>query len=252
MGGVIVAILLIAVWMPARAQESGSDEAALYDQVYEATQIAALDDPLIQNGVYYTYPYYNANGHPFLGRKEFQTGTVVFRGKTYDGFSLNYDIFNQQLILSKEHNGVLQMNLLAPEFVSGFHLKGKQFSKLKVNGEAPGFFQVISECGSISCYYSLFKDRREIRDSGNRSIYSFSAEKSRRYLLLDGQLYRYKSNKTFLKVFPEECRAQIKEYMQENRILVMEADPKLMSRLTKYSDSVLNQRSKQGGERDSL
>ena len=250
MGRVIYAILLISFWTPCWAQESQSENEELYLQVYEAIQIASLDDPFIQNGEYYTYPYYNANGHPFLGQKDFETGSVVFRGKTYEGLSLNYDIFNQQLILSREQNGVLQMNLLAPEFVSGFFLKGKQFSKLASNVEAPAFYQLISESGSVSCYYSLFKDRREIRDSGNRSIYSFSEQKSRRYLLLDEQLQRYKSNKTFLKLFPDQSRTQIKEYMKENRISVMEADNQLMIRLTEYCDKVLNQIDNQKGDKD--
>ena len=248
MGRVIYAILLISVWTPCWTQESQSEKEELYLQVYEAVQTASLDDPFIQNGEYYTYPYYNANGHPFLGTKEFETGSVVFRGKTYEGLSLNYDLFNQQLILSREQNGVLQMNLLAPEFVSGFILKGKQFRKLASNGEAPAFYQLISENGGISCYYSLFKDRREIRDSGNRSIYSFSEQKSRRYLLLDKQLHRYKSNKTFLKIFPDKSRAQIKEYLKENRINVMEADNQLMMRLTDYCDKVLNQMENQRGD----
>ena len=98
---------------------------------------------------------------------------------------------------------------------------------------------MISEAGSISCYYAWYKDRREIREPGNRSIYSFSEEKSRRYLLLEGKLYRYKSNKTFVKLFPESSRAGVKDYMQENRILVMEATDQVMSQLVQHCNELL-------------
>lgn len=248
MGGVIFVIFLITVWAPApcEAQESQQDNALLYTQVYEATRKAMLHDPLIQNGVLYTYPYYNADGHPFLGQKEFAGGSVVFREKTYEGLSLNYDLFNQLLILSREYQGVLQMNLLEPEFVSGFQLKGKSFIHAAFDGETPGFFQLISEQQKISCYYAWYKDRREVHDSGNRSIYSFSGEKSKRYLLQEGQLQRYKSNKTFVKLFPDEARDQIKEYMQENRTLVMEANDLVMNQLIEYCNRILHQLSNRG------
>ncbi|MEA3460700.1 MAG: hypothetical protein U9R49_02395, partial [Bacteroidota bacterium] len=113
-------------------------------------------------------------------------------------------------------------------------------------GETPGFFQVISEQEKISCYYTWYKDRREVHDSGNRSIYSFSGEKSRRYLLQEGQLQRYKSNKTFVKLFPDAARDQIKEYLQENRILIMEANDQVMNQLIEYCDRILHQLLNQG------
>jgi len=238
-GGVLIVILLIAVLAPCEGQESQQNNAVSYSQIYEATQKALLQDPLIQNGVYYTYPYYNAEGHPFLGQKEFETGSIVFREKVYKGLSLNYDLFNHLIILSREYEGVLQMNLLDPEFVSRFQLKGKSFIHAGFDGGAAAFYQVISEAGSISCYYVWYKDRREIRDSGNRSIYSFSEEKSRRYLLLEGKLYRYKSNKTFVKLFPDSSRAGVKNYLQENRILVMEATDQVMSQLVQHCNELL-------------
>jgi hypothetical protein len=107
---------------------------------------------------------------------------------------------------------------------------------------------VISETLSISCYYSWYKERREVRDSGNRSIYSFSDQKSKRYLFLGGQLTRYKNNKSFLKIYPDASKAPIKDYLQENQILVMEASDQEMSGLIKYSDRVLNQALDQRGE----
>ncbi len=226
-------------------QDSQGNASDIYFQVYEATQSALRQDPVIQNGIYYSYPYYNAIGHPFLGQKEFETGSVVFREKSYEELSINYDLFNQQLILSRELDGVLQMNLMATQFVSGFYLKGKQFIKADFIGGDTEFFQVISETGTISCYYSWYKERREVRDSGNRSIYSFSDQKSKRYLYLGGQLKRYKNNKSFLKIFPDASRALIKDYLQENHLLVMEASDQAMLSLIGYCDTVLNQESNQ-------
>jgi len=247
-GGVIISIFLHTAWTDCLAQDGQSEAAGTYLQVYEATQHALLQDPVIQNGVYYSYPYYNANGHPFLGPKEFASGSVIFRGKSYEDLSINYDLFNQQIILSHAYDGVLQMNLLASQFVSGFHLKGKQFILADFQTGTPEYYQVISETGTISCYYSWYKERREIRDSGNRSIYSFSEQKNKRYLLLEGQLHRYKNNKSFIKIFPDAGRAMIRSYLQEHQILVLETSDQTMESLIEYCDGILVQDSNQGGE----
>jgi len=247
-GGVIISIFLHTAWTDCLAQDEQSDAAGIYLRVYEATQHALLQDPVIQNGVYYSYPYYNANGHPFLGQKEFASGSVIFRGKLYEDLSINYDLFNQQVILSREYDGVLQMNLLASQFLSGFYLKGKQFILADFQTGAPEYYQVVAEAGTISCYYSWYKERREIHDSGNRSIYSFSEQKNKRYLLLEGQLYRYKNNKSFTKIFPDASRAMIKAYLQEYQLMVMEASDLTMESLIEYCDRIVIQDSNQGGE----
>lgn len=246
-GRALILLIMFTGWTACLAQEEHADASDAYLQIYEAAQEALTDDPLIQNGVYYSYPYYNAIGHPFLDRKEFETASVDFRGKNYSGLSLNYDLFNQLIILSWESEGILQMSLLAPDFVSGFRLKGKHFVKADIQEGEAVFFQLVSETPRVSCYYSWYKERREIRDSGNRSIYSFSDQKSRRYLRLDGQFSRYKSNKSFIKLFPEAVRPQLKTYLHETRLQVMESNDQAMEELIAYCNGILEQLAKGGG-----
>lgn len=248
LGVAIILLILFTGRAASLAQEKQPDATEAFQQVFRATQEALKHDPLIQNGIYYSYPYYNALGHPFLDTKEFGTGSVEFRGKHYDGLSINYDLFNQHIILSWESEGILQMSLLEPQFVSGFQLKGKQFIKAEYQAGEPEFFQLISETPRVSCYYSWYKERREVRDSGNRSIYSFSDQKNRRYLLLDGELYRYKSNKSILKLFPEAARDQLRFYIQENQLQVMEGSDQDMESFIVYCSGILDQTTKQGGE----
>jgi hypothetical protein len=230
----------------AQAGEPGVAEA--YQDIYAVTAEAFKDDPLIRNGVYYSYPYYNAQGHPFLFDKDFENGSVDFRGKHYDGLSINYELFNQQLILSWEADGMLQMSLLDPQFVSGFELKDLQFIKAETEEGLQGYFQVVAATSRISCYYGWYKDRRELHDSGNRSIFSFSEPKSRRYLYLEGQYQRYKSNKTFIRILPEEARNRVKAYVQTNSLQVMEASNEEMGKLINHCNEILEQADEEGME----
>ena len=245
-GGALIILILFTGINTCLAQTGRSGMAEVYREIYNSTLEALNDDPLIQNGVYYSYPYYSAQGHPFMFDKEFESGSVEFRGKHYEGLSINYELFNQQLILSWEVEGMLQMSLLDPNFVSGFELNGQQFVKAESEEGVPAYYQVISSKSLISCYYGWYKDRREIRDSGNRSIFSFSERKSRRYLYLEGQLLRYKSNKSFLKILPEEARDQVKAFMQSNSLLVMEAGEEEISRLVSFCNEILLQKTGEG------
>jgi len=240
-GRVIIYLILFTGWTACLAQDGPQDASEAYLQIYNTAQEAQKHDPLIQNGVYYRYPYYNALGHPFLDQKEFKTGSVDFRGKHYGGLSINYDLFNQLIVLSWESEGVLQMSLLAPEFVSGFRLNGKHFVKLDIQDGVADFYQLVSETPGVSCYYSWYKERREVRDSGNRSIFSFSDQRIRRFLLRDGQLSRYKSNKSFIKLFPEASRDLLKTYLHENRLQVMESNDQIMKDLISYCNRILEQ-----------
>ena len=51
----------------------------------------------------------------------------------------------------------------------------------------------------------------------------------------------------FLKIFPEKAREQLKDYMQENRMQVMEVDDEAMAGLIVYCDSIMNLLANQGG-----
>jgi len=250
LGAVLIFVFLFtgSRLVPGLAQEDYSVNQEAYLQVYQSAQEALKHDPLIQNGVFYSYPYYNALGHPFLDIKEFVSGSVNFRGKQYEGLSINYDLFNQQIILSWEIDGILQMCLLEPHFISAFELKGKRFEKLDYQDGAAEFFQLVSEGPAVSCYYSWYKERREVHDSGNRSIYSFSDQKSRRYLLMEGRLSRYKSNKSFIRIFPEAARSQLKSHFQDKQIQVMESGEGDMGELIAFCNRVLDQMAKQGAE----
>jgi len=245
---VIFSILIIAACIPGMAQSNDLADDGKYIEIHQATKGALAFDALLQNGLYYAYPYFSAVGHPFLGDGEFGTGSVIFREKSYEGITINYDIFNQQIILSRKLDEMLQMNLLANEFISGFSFQGKHFIKASFEGESSPFFQVISLGPNISCYYAWYKERREVLDSGNQRIYSFSEQKSKHYLLLDGKLLRYKNNRSFVHLRPAAVRDAPKKYLKLNKVLVKDANDQVMRTLIEHCNTILDQISNQKGE----
>jgi len=245
---VLFSILIAVACIPGIAQSAEPDDARVYFEIHDATERALASDALLQNGLYYAYPYFNAVGHPFLGDGEFGTGSVVFREKSYEGITINYDIFNQQIILSRKLDEMLQMNLLANEFISGFSFQGKHFIKASFEGESSPFFQIISQNPYISCYYSWYKERHEALDSRNRQILSFSEQKSKHYLLLDGKLLRYNNNRAFVRLLPDAAKVEIKKYLKVNKVLVNDANEEVMRSLIEYCNTMLGISLNQKGE----
>ena len=70
-------------------------------------------------------------------------------------------------------------------------------------------------------------------------IFSFSDPKRRYYLLLDGALYRYKNNRSFLNTLPEPARASIREYLKENRIQVGVVNDTVMNEVIRYCHTTM-------------
>jgi hypothetical protein len=62
-------------------------------------------DPLLYNGrVYRFFTPLNTLGNQFFADPQFETGSVTIRGVTYTTLNINYDIYNQQLILEYKNN----------------------------------------------------------------------------------------------------------------------------------------------------
>ena len=216
-------------------------EEILFQSVYEAAGELLEVDPILQNGFFYTYPYYNAKGHPFLDTKEFTTGELIFRDKPYAGVSLNYDVFNQQVILGRQAGEVQHMYLLPNEFISGFSMHGKLFRVRSPGGQPARFFQVVAETGTVSCYYSWYKNRLESREEGNYAVFSFSEARHRRYVSLNGEFERFQRNRSFVKAFPPVSRDRVRDFLKDNRIKVSEANDAVMEQVIRYCDTLLEQ-----------
>lgn len=231
-------------------------------------------DPLLMNGIYYENPYYNSKGHPFLGDGEFYLGTVDFRNKHYKDVNLKYDIYNQQLIIDQsrldsrasiifqnvryegltiqvdENNQQIVinqdagqpkiMNLLANEFVSEFTMNKMHFKKLQFEGQEEAFYQVIAEEESVRCYYYVYKNRFKSQDEGDRTVFVFSEEDYRSYLMVKDQIYRYRNNRSFLKAFHGQAKTDIRNYLKNNHIKVNRSDEKILKDLISFCEVSLN------------
>ncbi|MFZ5941112.1 MAG: hypothetical protein ACOYXB_11120 [Bacteroidota bacterium] len=213
---------------------------ASFKDIFERSQQEYGLHPLLQNGLYYEYPYYYSKGHPFLLDGQFHKGSIVFRDKRYEDIEIRYDIFHQQVILNLLQGQEMVQILAAMEFVSAFRFEGRDFMKLTGADGQERYFQIVAAGDELICAYSWYKNRNESSENQSFKTYIFGEPKTRKYLFYKGTEYRYRNNKTFAAIFPPEARQEIRSYLKAGGIKVNKADDRTMNDLIGRCRDLLN------------
>lgn len=196
-------------------------------------------DPLLLNGKIYVFHIPpGTEGHPFLAGREFSKGKLNLKGQEYNDVLLNYDIYNQQLLLKyNELTGASNPIILSDAWMEGFTIDNKDFKVFAFPGDSiKRFYQVISS-GSYQVLYG-FRKKLELSHFHGSSNRIFSGTIRTMYLMHEGRPTAYRSNKSFLKLFDRVSRNRIKDFLRKNRIKVKKSDDEHISSLVSFINTV--------------
>ncbi|MGC9344049.1 MAG: hypothetical protein ACP5E3_15205, partial [Bacteroidales bacterium] len=197
-----------------------------FDKVY------GVDYTLV-NGRKYVNFYGSAEGHPFLNDPEFEIGWIELKGTIYEYQLINYDIYNQELIVEYDSDLIGKQRYIIPNiFLEAFGMGEREFVKLKLQDREKRFYELIST-GKDSLLLTHEK-MYSINRNANSQGFLFSPTITRNYLLQAGNLRRIKNNRSFRKSFPLDMQNDLKSFMKVNRIKIRKADPLLLKRLMNY------------------
>lgn len=229
MSGLIRSLLLFLLFF---IQEGifSQDVSRISDRIYGP-------DPLLFNGKKYTYfmPA-GTGGNPFFRSSEFSTGEITIRGEVFSGLLINYDIFNQKLLLQyRSEAGTPEIIEVSEAWLQKFSLGRIHFLYLD-GDELSGIFQVLGE----GRYRILYRWRKTLRlsNSAGAAGYSFSAPIKERYVLADGQISPFGSKSKFVDFFPPEKRNDIRKYLQSGGLNVKKASDEVMTLLMNYINNL--------------
>ncbi len=202
------------------------------DSLKDLDQVYGLDQTLC-NGKKYTYiqpP--GSTGHPFLVSPAYFVGSVSLGPKCYRDVILNYDIFNQQLLLQyADAKGVLYVIEVSKAWLKGFSLGSKNFELLS-EGREPGYFQVMGK-GSLRILY-FWRKTLKTNDVIGSSNFVFSAAIRDSYVLMDGKLKPYRTKRSLIRVFNPEQRPAIKSYMRKNKVKIRKSSDEVMEEMITF------------------
>jgi hypothetical protein len=201
------------------------------DNVYDS-------DPLLYNGKKYSYfvPL-TTGGHQFFSDPQFETGSVTIRGVKYTGLLLNYDIYNQQLVLQYVNTlGAKNQIVLSEAWLESFSLKEIDFVQIRTQDSLKQIYQVIGK----GQYRLLYKWKKELVMDGfvGSLNHTFTSPRKEMNLCSDDQIFQYTNNKTFYSLFDPGKKGRIIEYIRTNRINVKKSADSTMIRLVNFINTL--------------
>jgi hypothetical protein len=194
-------------------------------------------DPLLFNGKYYTfYPPLNTGGTQYLIDRQFELGTAKLRGVTYSNLNLNYDIYNQQLILKYISNtGANNMIIISDAWLESFSFKGMNFELIPTQDTLKRIFQVIGTGADRICY--SWRKELDLDNFYGAKNHVFSVPRKEMSVISGTNFTKFWNNKSFCALFDPEKKVAVKGYLRKNSIKVRKADDQKMAELINYCNT---------------
>ena len=164
-------------------------------------------------------------------------GAVRVRGVTYTDLLLNYDAYNQQLVLSFKNNvGSNSLLVLSEAWLESFELGGCNFILMPDADTTKRIYQVLGEGNEKILYYQT---RDLLLDNfKNGGMHYFSDLRRSKFVLQNGKIISFKNNRGFIRTFDPSKQDKIKKYMHLNKVNVKKADDHSMTGLINYCSSL--------------
>ena len=195
-------------------------------------------DPLLYNGrVYAFFQKPGTTGTPYIFADFDTQGSVTLRGVTYTQLSLNYDLYNQQLILNyKTVLGSSSFIELSLAWLETFEIKDLHFEVVTSSDTSKQIFQVLGS-GPIQIRYYLFKALLPDTRTASRN-YIFTDTEKERFVVSGDKMNRYKNNRSFVGIFNSSQQDAIRKYIRKNKIKVKKANDSKMTELINYCNTL--------------
>ncbi len=215
-------------------QEEGEGSDGLYAFVLNKY---GFDTDLI-NGIQLYNLYRHVKYHPYFIGEESLPGSVTMSGKKFDNLRINYDLYNQWLILEyKEVSGGINKIILEPLHTDGFQIDGNSFIKLSQDENGLLFYQVIRTTG-LTCYIHWKKQLLSISNNINYAE-EFSDPWRAFFLEYNGTIYPFSNRRNFASLLSDTSARKARDYMRKNNIRFRKISIEDLTGLLEYISSNL-------------
>ncbi len=201
-------------------------------------------NPLLYNGLSYSFsPPPGTKGSQFLYGPKFVKGSIQLRGEKFTNLLLNYDVYNQQIVLEyKTKKNDLLGVILPNSWIKTINLWGKHFESLSFQGNKPRIYQVIGK-GYFQILYTWRKFLNPDEDPKAVNLV-FSKPSRVSYLKSGNKLMHYRDNRSFIALFNPKYKSLLKKYLRKNRIKLNQVKKSGMPavlKLINYCNSLYHQ-----------
>jgi len=195
-----------------------------------------IDIQVLYNGRAWRNLHYKIQGDQFLFNSGFTPGSVTMRGRTFQGQSVRYDCYNDELLLLTGKGIILQLN---KELIDGFTLEYDnrifKFRNFESDSDRSltGFVNVLSE-GAASLYVKYSK---EVLILAVENKFDLFTDNIRIYVEKDGITTRVINKGDLLRLLGDR-KQQVRDYIKSNMIRVTTKVPESVRPVIDYYNSL--------------
>lgn len=195
-------------------------------------------NPTLYSGQIFTYMVPSSvKGSQYLIEDNFMQGDIIINNQTFTNLLLNYDVYNQEVILRFESNYKTVTIKLNKEKMDGFTLGKRKFILIKSPGEpVPEIYQYFGDDQLMVLYH--WEKELDLSSKSGNSFWSFSKPRKTMYLLIEKQKHRFKNNRTFLSLFEKPQKHEIKTFIKQNKINLKRISVTELNELIKFCNNV--------------
>jgi hypothetical protein len=187
-------------------------------------------------GKMWSNKYTNTKGDQFLFSREFLPGSLTINGSFYRNILINYDIYNDEILIPKNNSSIVQLNR---EMVDSFSIINNNITYRFVNAQMDSTSDIKGYVNQLYKGKSILyvKYKKEIEELAVDDKYDLFYRTYRIFFLKDGMIYQVTSKSDLLKILKED-KTKIKDFMKKNKLKVSKKDPDSFVPVIRYYDSI--------------
>lgn len=199
-------------------------------------------NPAFINGKIYTFlPSQEIKGSQYLftndKKNSFVNGQISIQDICYKNLSVNYDIYNQKLLLRFPFNDYDEKIIeISEAWLQYFYINDKKFILEHGDNNLKKIYQTIGE-DKLKFYY-YWNNRLEMKSNLDGYTYYFSSPQKKMYLKKSDLILQFKNNRLLFKLFDKEQSKKIKTYLKKNQLKVKKASDGEMLKLINFCNTL--------------
>jgi len=198
-----------------------------YDAIY------GLNTKLYNGYVYKGNYGSKVQGQPFL-YKDFTRGDVILENKKYHDLLLNYDIYNQLLILKFNTPTGAEKTIELPFFkLTEFNIGEDHFVLKAQSDSSYQVYQLIGE--KQNTFWLKHEKKLQLETISQQYEFQFTRDFISIYFAPDpNQLIELNRNKSLIKLFERDQQQKLKRWLRKNRFKIHKVTPEQLKLLAQY------------------
>jgi len=190
-------------------------------------------DPLLYNGRMYVFYQPETGGTQYLYNDFDSKGSIIIRGVTYTNVNINYDIYNQQLILKyKDALGSPRLIEISFAWLDSFILEGKPFEVIAEASSTKRIYQVLGS-GNKKILYG-YQKKLLLHNHESSGTFYFSKIIKEKYVMNGTHIAKFNNNHSFISAFSLLEQDLIKKYIRNKNINIKKANDHILADLINY------------------